>query len=157
MNTKKCSEYLQNYIRFSELGNICCFIVFLNIDKLCCLSHKIMLINCISAIYKIFLFRILNYRKWITRSLIETLRNNYYYSFGCLHYSFYFWIRLTSMWPQMNWKTALRFATKCLCCKKYSMNNVDLSFCKITTISRHTQYPNGSYCTFVDGWVSFLA
>ncbi len=94
MNTKKCPEYLQNYICFSELGNICCFIVFLYIDKLCCLSHKTLLVDCISAIYKIILFRVLNYRKWFTGSLVETLRNNYYYSFGCLHYSFYFWNRL---------------------------------------------------------------
>ncbi len=35
-------------------------------------------------------FVFLNYRKWFSRSLIETLRNNYYYSFGYLHYSFYF-------------------------------------------------------------------
>ena len=89
-------------------------------------------------------FVFLNYRKWFSRSLIETLRNNYYYSFGYLHYSFYFWNRLTSMWPQMNWKTALRFATKCRYCKKYSMNNVDLSFCKITALLPHTRYPNGS-------------
>ena len=112
MNTKKCPEYLQNYICFSELGNICCFIVFLYIDKLCCLSHKTLLVDCISAIYKIIFFVFLNYRKCLVRCLIETLRNNYYYSFGYLHYSFYFWNRLTSMWPQMNWKTALRFATK---------------------------------------------
>ena len=157
MNTKKCPEYLQNYICFSELGNICCFIVFLYIDKLCCLSYNTPLIDCISAIYKIILFRVLNYRKWFTGSLVETLRNNYYDSFGCLHYSFYFWIRLTSMWPQMNWKTALRFATKCRYCKKYSMNNVDLSFSKITAMPPHTQYPNGSFCKLVDGWVSFLA
>ena len=116
MNTKKCSEYLQNYICFSELGNFCCFIVFLYIDKLCCLSYNTPLIDCISAIYKIILFRVLNYRKWFTGSLVETLRNNYYDSFGCLHYSFYFWNRLTSMVPQMYWKkTALRFATKYLC------------------------------------------
>lgn len=25
------------------------------------------------------------------------------------------------------------------------MNKVDLSFCKITIMSRHTQYPNGSF------------
>lgn len=81
---------MQNYIWFLELGNICCFIVFLYIDKLCCLSHKTLLIDCISAIYKSILFSVLNYRKWFTGSLVETLRNNYYYSFGCLHYSFYF-------------------------------------------------------------------
>ena len=112
MNTKKCPEYLQNYICFSELGNICCFIVFLYIDKLCCLSYNTPLIDCISAIYKIILFRVLNYRKWFSRSLIETLRNNYYYSFGCLHYSFYFWNRLMYGAPDYWKKTALRFATK---------------------------------------------
>ena len=90
MNTKKCSEYLQNYIWFSELGNICCFIVFLYIDKLCCFSHKTQLIDCTSVIYKIIIFVFLNYRKCLARCLIETLRNIYCHSFGYSHYSFYF-------------------------------------------------------------------
>ena len=69
MNTKKCSEYLQNYICFSELGNICCFIMFLNIDKLCCLSHKSLLINCISAIYEILLFRVFELSQVVFKKL----------------------------------------------------------------------------------------
>ena len=156
MNTKKCSEYLQNYICFSELGNICCFIVFLYIDKLCCLSYNTLLIDCISAIYKIILFRVLNYRKWFSGSLVETLRNNYYYSFGCLHYSFYFWNRLMYAAPDVL-KKRHSASQRSTFAKKYSMNKVDLSFCKITIMSRHTQYPNGSFSKLVDGWVSFLA
>ena len=69
MNTKKCPEYLQNYICFSELGNICCFIMFLNIDKLCCLSHKSLLINCISAIYEILLFRVFELSQVVFKKL----------------------------------------------------------------------------------------
>ena len=69
MNTKKCSEYLQNYICFSELGNICCFIMFLNIDKLCCLSHKSLLINCISEIYEILLFRVFELSQVVFKKL----------------------------------------------------------------------------------------
>ena len=69
MNTKKCPEYLQNYICFSELGNICCFIVFLYIDKLCCLSYNTPLIDCISAIYKIILFRVFELSQVVYRKL----------------------------------------------------------------------------------------
>ena len=69
MNTKKCSEYLQNYICFSELGNFCCFIVFLYIDKLSCLSYNTPLIDCISAIYKIILFRVFELSQVVYRKL----------------------------------------------------------------------------------------
>ena len=110
MNTKKCPEYLQNYICFSELGNICCFIVFLYIDKLCCLSHQTLLVDCISAIYKIIFFVFLNYRKCLARCLIETLRNIYCHSFG---YSHYLLLKPLNVWcPRLLKKTALRFATK---------------------------------------------
>ena len=127
MNTKKCSEYLQNYIWFSELGNICCFIVFLYIDKLCCFSHKTQLIDCTSVIYKIIIFVFLNYRKCLARCLIETLRNIYCHSFGYSNYSFYFWNRLMYDAPDY-WKNQHSASQRSTFAKKYSMNKVDLKF-----------------------------
>ena len=116
MNTKKCPKYLQNYIFFSELGKICCFIVFLYIDKLCCLSHKALLIDCISVIYEIILFRVFELSQVVYMKLNRNAEKQLLLFFW-LFALFFLLLKPLNKYgaPDVLKKTALRFATKCLC------------------------------------------
>lgn len=112
MNTKKCPEYLQNYICFSELGNICCFIVFLYIDKLCCLSHKTLLVDCISAIYKIIFFVFFELSQ-VSCKMLNRNTEKHLLPFFWLFALFFLLLKPLNVWcPRLLKKTALRFATK---------------------------------------------